>query len=78
MSGFVGQFVIGAGEGNRPRATFGNEDYYNGLLGACACLLGLVHRERTGVGQVVECPQLHSSAFTTSEYYKRAGRYERR
>jgi crotonobetainyl-CoA:carnitine CoA-transferase CaiB-like acyl-CoA transferase len=76
VSGFVGQFVIGAGEGNRPRATFGNEDYYNGLLGACACLLGLVHRERTGIGQVVECPQLHSSVFTTSEYFKRGGRYE--
>jgi len=76
VSGFVGQFVIGAGEGNRPRPTFGNEDYYNGLLGACACLLGLVHRERTGVGQNVECPQLHSSVFTTSEYYKRGERYE--
>ena len=71
VSGFVGQFVIAAGEGNRPQATFGNEDYYNGLLGACACLLGLIHRERTGVGQRVECPQLHSSVFTTSEYYKR-------
>ncbi len=76
VSGFVGQFAIGAGEGNTPRPTFGNEDYYNGLLGASACLLGLIHRERTGVGQVVECPQLHSSVFTTSEYYKRAGRYE--
>ena len=76
VSGFVGQFAIGAGEGNRPRPTFGNEDYYNGLLGACACLLGIVHRERTGVGQLVECPQLHSSVFTTSEYYKRAGGYE--
>jgi crotonobetainyl-CoA:carnitine CoA-transferase CaiB-like acyl-CoA transferase len=76
VSGFVGQFVVAAGEGNRPRATFGNEDYYNGLLGACACLLGLLHRERTGEGQHVECPQLHSSVFTTSEYYKRDGRYE--
>jgi crotonobetainyl-CoA:carnitine CoA-transferase CaiB-like acyl-CoA transferase len=76
VSGFVGQFVIGAGKGNRPRPTFGNEDYYNGLLGACACLLGLVHRERTGTGQNVESPQLHSSVFTTSEYYKRDGRYE--
>ncbi|HUF99299.1 MAG TPA: CoA transferase, partial [Ilumatobacter sp.] len=73
LSGFVGQFAIGAGEGNRPHATFGNEDYYNGLLGSCACLLGLIHRERTGVGQVVESPQLHSSVFTTSEYFKRDG-----
>ncbi len=76
VSGFVGQFAVAAGEGNLPRPTFGNEDYYNGLLGACSCLLGLIHRERTGVGQVVECPQLHSSMFTASEHYKRDGRYE--
>jgi crotonobetainyl-CoA:carnitine CoA-transferase CaiB-like acyl-CoA transferase len=76
LSGFVGQFAIGAGEGNRPHGTFGNEDYYNGLLGACAALLALVHRERTGDGQYLESPQLHSSLFTASEYYKRDGRYE--
>jgi crotonobetainyl-CoA:carnitine CoA-transferase CaiB-like acyl-CoA transferase len=76
LSGFVGTFRIGAGEGNRPHGTFGNEDYYNGLLGGCAALLALVHRERTGRGQYVESPQLHSSLFTTSEYYKRDGRYE--
>ena len=76
VSGFVGQFAVAAGTGNRPRPTFGNEDYYNGLLGACACLLGVIHHERTGEGQMVECPQLHSSVFTTSELYKRDGRYE--
>ena len=75
LSGFVGLFAIGAGVGNRPHATFGNEDYYNGLLGACACLLAVVHRERTGEGQDVESPQLHSSVFTTSEYYKAGGEY---
>jgi crotonobetainyl-CoA:carnitine CoA-transferase CaiB-like acyl-CoA transferase len=75
LSGFVGLFAIGAGVGNRPHATFGNEDYYNGLLGACACLLAVVHRERTGQGQDVESPQLHSSLFTTSEYYKAGGEY---
>ncbi len=75
LSGFVGIFAIGAGEGNRPHATFGNEDYYNGLLGACACMLAIVHRERTGRGQYVETPQLHSSVFTTSEYYKAGGEY---
>ena len=75
LSGFVGLFSIGAGVGNQPHATFGNEDYYNGLLGACACLLAVVHRERTGQGQDVESPQLHSSVFTTSEYYKANGEY---
>lgn len=73
LSGFVGVFANGAGLGNRPHGVFGNEDYYNGLLGSTACLLGLVHRERTGVGQFVESPQLHSSVFTTSEFYKSGG-----
>lgn len=76
LSGFVGTFAIGAGAGNRPHGTFGNEDYYNGLVGGSAVLLGLIHRERTGRPQVVEGPQLHSSVLTTSEYFKRAGRYD--
>ncbi len=76
LSGFVGTFAIVAGAGNRPHAGFGNEDYYNGLLGATACVLGLIHRERTGQGQLVESPQLHSSLFTTSEYFKRDGRIQ--
>ncbi len=75
LSGFVGTFAIGAGVGNRPHGTFGNEDYYNGLVGGSAVLLGLIHRERTGRSQVVEGPQLHSSVLTTSEYFKRAGEY---
>jgi crotonobetainyl-CoA:carnitine CoA-transferase CaiB-like acyl-CoA transferase len=70
LSGYVGVFSLGAGRGNRPHATFGNEDYYNGLLGACACLLGVIYRERTDQGQFVESPQLHSSLLTISEYYK--------
>ena len=75
LSGFVGQFAIGAGVGNRPHGTFGNEDYYNGLLSACAQLLALIHRDRTGVTQNVESPQLHSSVFTTSEFYKAGDEY---
>ncbi|HVU73939.1 MAG TPA: CoA transferase [Mycobacteriales bacterium] len=73
QAGFVGQLVVGAGAGNPPHPVFGNEDYYNGLLGACGCLVALLHRERTGRGQVVETPQLHSSVLTTSEFYKQAG-----
>ncbi|MET0324841.1 MAG: CoA transferase, partial [Ilumatobacteraceae bacterium] len=76
LSGFVGTFAIGAGAGNRPHGTFGNEDYYNGLVGASALLLALIHRQRTGTSQMVESPQLHSSIVTTSEYFKRDGRYE--
>ena len=76
LSGMVGTFANGAGFGNRPHQVFGNEDYYNGLLGASACLLGLIHRQRTGEGQFVESPQLHSSMFTISEFFKREGRIE--
>lgn len=60
---------IGAGDGNEPiRRVLGNEDLYNGFLGATAVLLALVHREATGEGQYVESPQLHSSLFVRSEF----------
>jgi crotonobetainyl-CoA:carnitine CoA-transferase CaiB-like acyl-CoA transferase len=68
LSGFVGLMHIAAGPGNVPHTCFGNEDYYNGLLSAVAQLLALVHRERTGEGQTVETPQLHSSILVTSEH----------
>ena len=45
----------------------GNEDYYNGFLGAVAALLALEHRARTGEGQYLESPHLHSSLFVTTE-----------
>ena len=45
----------------------GNEDYYNGFLGAVAVLLALEHRARTGEGQYLESPHLHSSLFVTTE-----------
>jgi crotonobetainyl-CoA:carnitine CoA-transferase CaiB-like acyl-CoA transferase len=60
----------GAGEGNPPvRSVEGNEDYYNGLLGATAVLLDLEARARTGQGQYIESPQLHSSLFVTSHHF---------
>jgi crotonobetainyl-CoA:carnitine CoA-transferase CaiB-like acyl-CoA transferase len=68
-SGFVGVYWEAAGEGNTPVQTFGNEDYYNGQLNAIGTLLALVHRERTGEGQHVECSQLSSSVFVTSHWY---------
>jgi crotonobetainyl-CoA:carnitine CoA-transferase CaiB-like acyl-CoA transferase len=73
LSGFVGIQVEAAGEGNLPTITFGNEDYYNGQLNAIGTLLALVHRDRTGAGQYVECPQLNSSVFVMSHWYRRAG-----
>jgi crotonobetainyl-CoA:carnitine CoA-transferase CaiB-like acyl-CoA transferase len=73
MSGLVGIQVEAAGDGNVPTITFGNEDYYNGQLNAIGALLALIHRDRTGRGQDVECAQLSSSVFVMSHWY-RAGR----
>jgi crotonobetainyl-CoA:carnitine CoA-transferase CaiB-like acyl-CoA transferase len=68
LSGFVGIQVEAAGDGNVPTITFGNEDYYNGQLNAIGTLLALVHRDRTGAGQYVECAQLNSSVFVMSHW----------
>ena len=73
LSGFVGLLHLSAGPGNEPHAGFGNEDYYNGLLSATSILLGLIHRDRTGEGQYIESPQLHSSVLVTSEWFGRDG-----
>ena len=68
QSGLVGMNVIGAGAGNPPiRRVMGNEDVYNGFLGAVSILMALVSRQNTGQGQYVESPQLHSSLFVRSE-----------
>jgi crotonobetainyl-CoA:carnitine CoA-transferase CaiB-like acyl-CoA transferase len=70
ISGFTGLLYEAAGAGNPPaRSVEGNEDYYNGLLGAVAVLLGLEHRAKTGQGQYIESPQLHSSLFVTSHHF---------
>ena len=70
ISGFTGLLFEGAGTGNPPvRSVEGNEDYYNGLLGATAVLMGLEHRAKTGAGQYIESPQLHSSLFVTSHHF---------
>jgi crotonobetainyl-CoA:carnitine CoA-transferase CaiB-like acyl-CoA transferase len=70
QSGFTGLLFEAAGEGNPPVASAeGNEDYYNGLLGAVAMLIGLEQRTQTGLGQMIESPQLHSSLFVTSHLF---------
>lgn len=75
VSGWTGLLYEGGGEGNPPtRSVFGNEDYNNGFLGAAAIEMALLHRDRTGEGGYVECPQLHSSLWTTSEHFLDADR----
>ncbi|SCW40998.1 Crotonobetainyl-CoA:carnitine CoA-transferase CaiB [Sphingobium faniae] len=69
ISGFCGLLYEGAGEGNAPvPSVFGNEDYNNGFLGAVGVLMALYRRGITGKGDYLECPQVHSSLFTTSEH----------
>ncbi len=70
LSGFVGNFFEGAGDGQPPvRRVIGNEDYYNGLGGAVAVLMAIVCRDRTGRGQALESPQLRSALFATSHNF---------
>ncbi|MBP7336295.1 CoA transferase [Niveispirillum sp.] len=75
ISGFCGLLYEGAGEGNAPvPSVYGNEDYNNGFLGAVGVLMALENRYRTGKGDYLECPQVHSSLFTTSEHFLDADR----
>lgn len=70
VSGWVGLLYEAGGEGNNPNGSaFGNEDYNNGFLGAVAVMMALEKRAETGAGGYVECPQLHSSLWTTSEHF---------
>lgn len=69
QSGLVGLNFIGAGEGNAPiRRVMGNEDLYNGFLGAVSVLMGLVSRQNSGKGQAIESPQMHSSLLVRTEH----------
>lgn len=75
VSGWTGLLYEGGGEGNPPaRSVFGNEDYNNGFLGAAGILMALERRAVTGTGDYMECPQLHSSLWTTSEHFLDADR----
>lgn len=61
LSGYVGIGLECAGQYNDPLFPTGNEDPGNGLLGAVAVLMALLHRQRTGVGQYIENPQLNAT-----------------
>ena len=61
MSGYAGIGLECAGQYNPPLFPTGNEDPGNGLLGAVAVLMALLHRRRTGEGQYIENPQLNAT-----------------
>jgi crotonobetainyl-CoA:carnitine CoA-transferase CaiB-like acyl-CoA transferase len=71
LSGYVGAGFEVAGRYNPPLFPTGNEDPGGGLVGAIAILMALVHRQRGGVGQYVECPQLNASLAQMSHIVRR-------
>jgi crotonobetainyl-CoA:carnitine CoA-transferase CaiB-like acyl-CoA transferase len=61
MSGYVGANFEVAGQFNPPLYPQGNADPGNGMLGAIAMLLSLLHRGRTGQSARFENPQLNAT-----------------
>lgn len=61
LSGYVGVTFEVAGRYNEPMPSVGNEDPGNGLIGAVAMLMALLHRQRSGQGQYIENPQLNAA-----------------
>ena len=61
LSGYAGVTYEMAGAYNPPLPPTANEDPGNGLIGAIAILLALLHRDRTGRGQAIENPQLNAT-----------------
>ena len=72
MSGYAGIGLDCAGQFNPPLFPTGNEDPGNGLLGAAAVLMALLHRRRTGDGQYVENPQLNATMAHMAHAVRRA------
>lgn len=48
-----------------PYYAIGSMDPGNGLLGAASIMMALYHRDRTGEGQFIECPQTGSAILST-------------
>jgi crotonobetainyl-CoA:carnitine CoA-transferase CaiB-like acyl-CoA transferase len=61
LSGYVGASYEVGGQFNPPMPSTGNEDPGNGLLGAIAVLVALIHRRTTGVALSCENPQVNAA-----------------
>jgi crotonobetainyl-CoA:carnitine CoA-transferase CaiB-like acyl-CoA transferase len=72
LSGYVGAGFEVAGQFNAPLWPVGNEDPGNGLLGTIGMLMALVYRQRHGVGQLVENPQLNASMALMAHVVRQA------
>ncbi|MCE2391735.1 MAG: CoA transferase [Proteobacteria bacterium] len=72
LSGYVGVGLEVAGQFNPPLFPAGNEDPGNGLIGAVAMMMGLLHRRRTGEGQFIENPQLNATMTHTAHMVRTA------
>jgi crotonobetainyl-CoA:carnitine CoA-transferase CaiB-like acyl-CoA transferase len=72
MSGYVGAGFEVAGRFNPPLFPVGNEDPGNGMVGAVATLMALLCRQRTGLGQYVENPQLNATMMHVAHIVRHA------
>jgi crotonobetainyl-CoA:carnitine CoA-transferase CaiB-like acyl-CoA transferase len=71
LSGYVGAEFEVAGQYNSPVYPLGNADPGNGLIGAIAMLMALLHRRRTGEGTYFENPQLNATMTHMSHIVRR-------
>ncbi len=73
LSGYVGVSYEVAGELNEPMPSTGNEDPGNGLLGAIAVLMALIHRRTTGVALSCENPQVNAAMSMMAHVVRTTG-----
>ena len=71
MSGYVGASYEAGGLYNPPTLPLCNGDPGNGMLGAAAILMGLLHRQRSGAGLYLENPQLDATMMHLSHIVRR-------